>query len=49
MLAEENADRKSSFSLPHLPRIEDAAVEAPDGAGLFIWICGRVALALRGM
>jgi len=49
MLGGENADRKSSVSLPHLPRIEDAAVEAPDGAGLFIWICGRVAMALRSV
>jgi len=49
MLAVENADRKSSVSLSHLPRIEDAAVEAPDGAGLSIWICGRVALALRSV
>jgi len=47
--AVENADRKSSVSLPHLPRIEDAAVEAPDGGGLFIWICGRPTVALRGM
>jgi len=49
MLAGENADRKNPVSLPALSWIEDAAVEAPDGAGLFIWICGRVALALRSV
>jgi hypothetical protein len=47
MLARENADRKSPISLPLLSRTQDAAVEAPDGAGSSFWICGCVAMALR--
>src|SRR6267378_3154302 len=47
MLARENADRKSPISLPLLSRVEDAAVEAPEGGGLFIWSCGRLAVAVR--
>src|SRR6266850_8396116 len=47
MLAGESADRKSPASLPQLPWVEDPAVETPDGAGLSIWICGRLAVALR--
>jgi len=46
MLARENADRKSPISLPLLSRLEDAAVEAPDGAGASFWTCGRLAVAL---
>src|SRR6266446_6520063 len=49
MLAGENADRKSPISLPLLSRVEDAAVEAPDGARSSFWICGRVAMALRSV
>jgi len=47
MLAGVNDDRKNPVSLPSLSRIEDAAFEAPVGGGLFIWICGRLAVALR--
>src|SRR5882672_5278398 len=46
MLARENADRKSPISLPLLSRLEDAAVEAPAGAGASFWTCGRLAVAL---
>jgi len=47
MLARENDDRKSPVSLPPLSWVEDAAFEAPVGGGLFVWICGHLALALR--
>src|SRR6266481_7558864 len=49
MLARENADRKSPISLPLLSRVEEAAVEAPEGGGLFIWSCRRLAVALRSV
>jgi len=47
MLAGENDDRESPVGLPQLPWVEDPAVETPDGAGLSIWICGRLAVAVR--
>jgi hypothetical protein len=47
MLAGENADQESPISLPVLSRVEDAAVEAPDGTGSSFWNCGRAAMALR--
>jgi len=49
MLAGENDDRNPFISLPLLPWIDDAAVEAPVGGGSCFWICGRVAMALRSV
>jgi len=46
MLAGEPAHRKRATKLPELSGIEDAAIEAPDGAGASFWTCGRLAVAL---
>jgi hypothetical protein len=49
MLAGENEDRKSPSGMPALSWSEDAAFEAPDSGGLFIGLCGRIAMALRNV